>query len=599
MSRIRPLAIVMSLALAAASGLALLSFLMMQDAFSAARNAYQNQHISYRLADELRQSSDDITRNARTYVVTGDPKWEEQFLSVIAIRNGEKPRPVDYHRIYWDFVAATGRAPRPDGTRIPLQQMMRDAGFSEAEFALLRQAQQNSDALIQLETVAINAAKGIFADSEGKFTIRRDPDFAMARDLMHGADYHRFKADIMGPIDQFYVALEGRLASTIHAAEDRVAFWRVMLGIAVAMILVVSAAAAWLLVLRISKPLDQLSASMDKLAKGDLAVGIPHADRVDEIGDMSRATTIFRDGLVETAKLREAEAKRGAELETARRSAIQEIASDLKKAIGQSVTALSDNSAKLVVEGGKVASTTDTALTQARTAAQEGTEANHGIQSVSAAAEQLTVAISEVSARVTAVAQTARSAADEADRVTSLIDGLNAASVRINDVTGLIGSIAAQTNLLALNATIESARAGEAGKGFAVVASEVKNLAAQSAKATEGIQGEISAMQSIISDVVAVIREIVGRISQLNNENGAIAAAVEEQSATTAEIASSLRSAASSVGSLEGSISRVSTMTEDAGKAIGTINQATKSLADEAVQLRGATQSLIERLQAA
>jgi methyl-accepting chemotaxis protein len=595
MLRIRPLAIVMSLALAAASGLALTSFLMMQDAFSDARSAYQNQHLSYRLADELRQSSDDITRNARTYVVTGDPKWEEQFLSVIGIRNGEKPRPVDYHRIYWDFVAATGRAPRPDGARIPLQQMMREAGFSEAEFALLRQAQQNSDALIQLETVAINAAKGIVADADGKFTVRRAPDFAMARDLMHGADYHRFKADIMGPIDQFYVALEERLASSIRAAEDRVAYWRSILGIAVAMILAVSAAAAWLLVLRISKPLDELSGSMDKLAKGDLGVGIPHASRVDEIG----ATTIFRDGLVETAKLREAEAKRGAELESARRAAIQGIANDLEKAIGQSVTALSDNSAKLVVEGGKVASTTDTALTQARTAAHEGTEANNGIQSVSAAAEQLTVAISEVSARVNAVAQTARSAADEADRVTSLIDGLNAASVRINDVTGLIGSIAAQTNLLALNATIESARAGEAGKGFAVVASEVKNLAAQSAKATEGIQGEISAMQSIISDVVEVIREIVGRISQLNNENGAIAAAVEEQSATTAEIASSLRSAASSVGSLEGSIGLVSNMTEDTGKAIGTINHATKSLADEAVQLRGATQSLIQRLQAA
>jgi methyl-accepting chemotaxis protein len=106
-------------------------------------------------------------------------------------------------------------------------------------------------------------------------------------------------------------------------------------------------------------------------------------------------------------------------------------------------------------------------------------------------------------------------------------------------------------------------------------------------------------MQSIISDVVAVIREIVGRISQLNNENGAIAAAVEEQSATTAEIASSLRSAATSVGSLEGTIGRVSDMTENTGKAIGTINQATKSLADEAVQLRGATQSLIQRLQAA
>lgn len=599
MLRIRSLAFLMSFVLAAAAGLAVLSFFQMQDAFHHAREAYKNQHISYRLADELRQSSDDITRNARTYVVTGDTRWEEQFQAVIAIRNGEMPRPAEYHRIYWDFVAATGRPPRPDGARIPLQQMMREAGFSEAEFALLREAQQRSDALIRLETVAINATKGLFADAQGNFTIRREPDLAMARDLMHGADYHRFKADIMGPIDQFYVALENRLNNTIQEAENRVAFWRMILGASVTMILLVSAAAAWLLVLRISRPLNQLSGSMDELAKGNLATAIPHANRMDEIGEMSRATTVFRDGLVETAKLREAEARRGAELEATRRGAIQEIADDLNTAIGQAIAALSENSAKLVVEGGKVAKATETALDQARTAVHEGTEANEGIQSVAAAAGQLTAAISEVSARVNAVAQTARSAAGEADRVTSLIDGLNAASGRINSVTELIGSLAARTNLLALNATIESARAGEAGKSFAVVASEVKNLAAQSAKATEGIQSEIAAMQSVISDVVGVIREIVGRISQLDHENGAIAAAVEEQSATTAEIASRLRSAASSVGALEGSIGRVSDMTENTGRAIDKINHSTQVLADEAVELRSVTQSLIQRLQAA
>jgi len=200
---------------------------------------------------------------------------------------------------------------------------------------------------------------------------------------------------------------------------------------------------------------------------------------------------------------------------------------------------------------------------------------------------------------VTAVAQTARGAAEQAGRVSSLVDGLNAASVRINDVTGLIGTIAAQTNLLALNATIESARAGEAGKGFAVVASEVKNLAAQSAKATESIQTEIGAMQNIIGDVVNVIGDIVSRISQLDGENTAIAAAVEEQSATTAEIASSLRNAALAVDGLEGSIGRVSGMAEDAGKAMGSITVASRTVADEAVQLREATQALIKRLQAA
>ncbi|MFN8981268.1 MAG: methyl-accepting chemotaxis protein, partial [Alphaproteobacteria bacterium] len=358
-------------------------------------------------------------------------------------------------------------------------------------------------------------------------------------------------------------------------------------------------AAGWVVVARVTRPLGTLAAGMENMSKGDLSKEFQGTERQDEVGEMARAATVFREGLVEAEKLRAAEASRGAEMESARRAAIQSIAGDLDRAVGQSVSTLSESTSMLVQEGTKVSSVTDATLAQARSAAHEGTEANNGIQSVSAAAEELTVAISEVSNRVTAVAQTARGAAEQADRVSSLVDGLNAASVRINDVTGLIGTIAAQTNLLALNATIESARAGEAGKGFAVVASEVKNLAAQSAKATESIQTEIGAMQNIIGDVVGVIGDIVRRISQLDGENTAIAAAVEEQSATTAEIASSLRNAAKAVDGLEGSIGRVSGMAEDAGKAMGSITEASRTVAEEAVQLREATQALIRRLQAA
>ena len=343
-------------------------------------------------------------------------------------------------------------------------------------------------------------------------------------------------------------------------------------------------AAGWVVVARVTRPLGTLANGMENMSKGDLSKEFQGTDRQDEVGEMARAATVFREGLI---------------VEAARRAAIQSIAGDLDRAVGQSVSTLSESTSMLVQEGTKVASVTDATLAQARSAANEGTEANHGIQSVSAAAEELTVAISEVSNRVTAVAQTARGAAEQADRVSSLVDGLNAASVRINDVTGLIGTIAAQTNLLALNATIESARAGEAGKGFAVVASEVKNLAAQSAKATESIQTEIGAMQNIIGDVVGVIGDIVSRISQLDGENTAIAAAVEEQSATTAEIASSLRNAAQAVDGLEGSIGRVSGMAEESGKAMGSITNASRTVAEEAVQLREATQALIKRLQAA
>jgi methyl-accepting chemotaxis protein len=407
-------------------------------------------------------------------------------------------------------------------------------------------------------------------------------------------------------IDPFTESIGGMMDTIVAETNDKVAnevtsvtqatLIIALLGLFSLAALVV---AGWVVLARVTRPLGALAAGMENMSKGDLSKEFQGTERHDEVGEMARAATVFREGLMEAEKLRAAEASRGVEMEAARRAAIQSIAGDLDRAVGQSVSTLSESTSMLVQEGTKVASVTDATLVQARSAAHEGTEANHGIQSVSAAAEELTVAISEVSNRVTAVAQTARGAAEQADRVSSLVDGLNAASVRINDVTGLIGTIAAQTNLLALNATIESARAGEAGKGFAVVASEVKNLAAQSAKATESIQTEIGAMQNIIGDVVGVIGDIVARISQLDGENTAIAAAVEEQSATTAEIASSLRNAAKAVDGLEGSIGRVSGMAEDAGKAMGSITEASRTVADEAVQLREATQALIKRLQAA
>jgi methyl-accepting chemotaxis protein len=407
-------------------------------------------------------------------------------------------------------------------------------------------------------------------------------------------------------IDPFTESIGGMMDTIVAETNDKVAnevtsVTQATLIIALLGLFSLAAliAAGWVVVARVTRPLGTLANGMENMSKGDLSKEFQGTERQDEVGEMARAVTVFREGLIEAEKLRATEATRGAELEAARRAAIQSIAGDLDRAVGQSVSTLSESTAMLVQEGNKVSSVTDATLAQARSAANEGTEANHGIQSVSAAAEELTVAISEVSNRVTAVAQTARGAAEQADRVSSLVDGLNAASVRINDVTGLIGTIAAQTNLLALNATIESARAGEAGKGFAVVASEVKNLAAQSAKATESIQTEIGAMQNIIGDVVSVIEDIVKRISQLDGENTAIAAAVEEQSATTAEIASSLRNAAQAVDGLEGSIGRVSGMAEDAGKAMGSITQASRTVADEAVQLREATQALIKRLQAA
>ena len=117
--------------------------------------SYQQRYQSYLLADELRQSSDDLTRLGRTYVITKDPAYEQQYMRILAIRNGEQNRPQGYNRIYWDFVAANGQNPRPDSqVRRGLIDLMKDTGFTEEELAKLNEAKNNSDALVNTEVAA-------------------------------------------------------------------------------------------------------------------------------------------------------------------------------------------------------------------------------------------------------------------------------------------------------------------------------------------------------------------------------------------------------------------------------------------------------------
>ena len=158
---------------------------------------------SYKLADELRQSSDDLTRMARTYVVTGDPTYERYFNDILAIRNGAKARPRGYSGIYWDLVSKDNPTPSPDGPAVALEQLMREMDFSDLELGKLREAQHNSDELVNLETVAMNAVKGRFDDGTGQFTLEGEPDLEKARQIMHGEAYHEAKAGIMRPIREF------------------------------------------------------------------------------------------------------------------------------------------------------------------------------------------------------------------------------------------------------------------------------------------------------------------------------------------------------------------------------------------------------------
>ena len=164
-------------------------------------NAQGNRYASYRLANELRASSDDLTRTARTYVVTGDEAYEAEYWRILDIRNGKQPR--------------------PDGRTIPLRTLMQQQGFSAAEFAKLEEAENNSNALVTTETIAMNAMKGLFDDGKGGYTREGEPDEELARRIMHDATYHADKKIIMDPIAEFEAMIDGRTEATVEKLRTR------------------------------------------------------------------------------------------------------------------------------------------------------------------------------------------------------------------------------------------------------------------------------------------------------------------------------------------------------------------------------------------
>ncbi len=207
------------------------------------------------------------------------------------------------------------------------------------------------------------------------------------------------------------------------------------------------------------------------------------------------------------------------------------------------------------------------------------------MQTVASAAEQLTASISEISRQVLQSSRITERAVADARRTDTVVRALSDGAQKIGDVVGLITSIAGQTNLLALNATIEAARAGDAGRGFAVVASEVKNLAQQTAKATDEIGAQIGQIQTATGEAVEAIRAITGVIEEVSTIATAIASAVEQQGAATAEIARNVQQTAVSAHEVTSNIAGVSQAANDTGAAAAQVLSAAEGLSRQAATL--------------
>ncbi|GGY41157.1 methyl-accepting chemotaxis protein [Pseudoduganella albidiflava] len=493
----------LTLLLAAAT---LWALLRVSDKQASATAASQARYQSYLLADELRQSSDDLTRLARTYVVSGDASYERQYMEILDIRNGSKPRPENYERIYWDFVAGGLPVPPTSGKTVSLQDLMKQAGFTEQEFGKLRQAQANSDGLVKTEVIAMNAVKGRFDDGKGGFTREGEPDMEMARRIMHDTTYHQNKARIMQPLNEFLAMLDARTSASVAQAESetRTAFAMAVVLLALS---VGGTVLCLLLVYRyIARNLASATATAARIAQGDLTEEIPVAHD-DEVGILMRA--------------------------------IATINGNLAGMIGQ-IHASTD---EMAVATGEIAR--GNADLSARTESQASS-----LQETASSMESLTHAVqrnANDAGEANRLAANASAIAAQGGEVVSKVVGtmgaIRESSTRIGNITSVIDGIAFQTNILALNAAVEAARAGEQGRGFAVVASEVRNLAQRSAAAAREIKeligdsaGTVEQGARMVDEAGKTMGQVVDAVRQLESIMAGITSASAEQSTGIQEI---------------------------------------------------------------
>ncbi|HEX2653482.1 MAG TPA: HAMP domain-containing methyl-accepting chemotaxis protein [Xanthobacteraceae bacterium] len=451
-------------------------------------------------------------------------------------------------------------------------------------------------AIGKLKTAAAaNSKQYLDSAQQAIETGKLDPSYGV---MMMGDANNRF-TELRSKLDELTTSLDS--ARNRHLAEqikEMAAAKQRLIWIVTGFILTSFMAAFWI-GRGIAKPTSRITVAMTGIAAGDLSIEVPDRNRTDEIGQVSAAVEIFKTNAIAKQKLEQEQQASEQQRKTERQQQVETFVSAFEGGVGGIIAAVVNATDGMRGTAENMSSYVGETTDKAASMASSARDAGQSVQSVATATEELSSSIQEISSQITQSKVAAKDAVEEAARASGTVKALTEAATHIGDVISLIQGVASQTNLLALNATIEAARAGEAGRGFAVVAQEVKNLAAQTSRATDEIKGQVQAIQATTGEVVGSIERISTAIEALTSMSGAVAEAITQQEAVTTEIARNASRAASGTNELSGAITVVEKASTKAGTSANDVLASSNQVSQEVARLQQEVRGFLAHVRSA
>lgn len=461
---------------------------------------------------------------------------------------------------------------------------LRTAGLDAQEAQLVDAVETTSRRYVDiLEDRLFAAIAG--GDEEAAETIARTEAAEVFRDAREAANAFMDYAVQRAARRMTNAEADQRTASTIIGA-------LILLSIAI------GAGAVWCLHRDVARPMVRIAAGLKRLVEKDWSAEIAGVERADEIGQIARAAGEFRRTGMELDS-KEEDSRAAKVRAEAERNEMRAVADRFEQAVAGVIGEVAGAAERLLKEAGSMSDMAEGNSEKAISVSSAAEQASANVQSVAGAAEEFSATLREVVQQVRASADQTREALSLSRSSRTSMTELSEAIENIAGVTALIAEIAEKTNLLALNATIESARAGEAGKGFAVVASEVKQLAAQTAKATNDIASRIAEIKASSTGTRQSVAAIADFIENIQQNSEAISAATEEQQATIDDISRNVTEAATGAKQVSQGAHGFRETADDARRSSDELNGAAERLSGHARTLKGEIESFLKQVRAA